>query len=220
MADTAHGRRAFSRRTTAFAGILLTGALALTACGSDDKDDTAAVSGAAAPGSVTAAATPSGGTSPAGMSASGVPGTSGSGDGASGENPDGAAPADNPQEGGQEGTPASDDDAAQITELTKGINGDMLMADYMQYNFDHSCSAYVNARGGRDKAQVEIDGLREKNQKVSDVNAVVNITDVTDIRVTGDTATATTSGTVGDQPRTETVNYLRENGAWTICPAA
>ncbi|AGP30616.1 hypothetical protein A606_04835 [Corynebacterium terpenotabidum Y-11] len=186
------------------AGILLTATLALAACGSDDDGEAAssttassAASSSAAPGSGEASASA-----------------------ATGEN---GAPADQAtiaagEPAASEGGETSAEDATQITDLTKGLNGDMTMADYMQYNLDHQCSAYIDSRGGRDSIQSDIDAMRQENQMVSDLGLVYNITDVTDIRVSGDNATATVSGTVGDQASTETVTYLRENGAWTICP--
>lgn len=212
------------------AGVLLAGSLALAACGSDDND-AATDTSAAVTGTATSAAQGSGSAAPSGALdplTSAAPGDPSApadpADPAASGDP--AAPADpaDPAAPAAPGDPAaapSGDDAQQITDLIKGLNGDMTVADFMQYTVDHSCTSYLDAKGGRDAQQQQIDALRESAGDATQGNMANDVTDVTDISVNGDSATATARGTIqGETDASQPVQLQRENGAWTICPAA
>lgn len=233
-----HGRTVRRRGISAMAGVLLAGSLALAACGSDDVDDDAAATTTALTGSTSATA-PSGAVDPS-APASGAPVAPGDpsapapADPGGQDNPDPAAPpapGDGDAPAGPDApvdpaapdpgaVPAGGEDAQQITDLIKGLNGDIPVADFMQYTIDHSCTAYLDARGGREVQQKQIDAIRENAGGATQGAMANNVTDVTDITVTGDSATATASGTIQGEEASEPVQLQRENGAWTLCPAA
>ncbi len=202
-------------RPAAVVGVILAGTLVLSACGSDDGEDAET---STAPASATTGAQQSGDPSaaehPRNPDDPGNPGDP--------ENPGDAsapeAPADPASEGGG---PASGEDEAQISELARGMSGDKLLSETYQYMLDNHCSAFIDAQGGRETIQATIDGLRSDNdQLLSESGGVIEVTDVRDVRVDGDNGSAFIVGTAGGQDASSTQNYLRENGAWKICPAA
>lgn len=207
-------------RLATVAGVVLAGALALTACGSDDGD--------AADGTDAVTSTASASTSVSGATGAQAPGDSTSVDPSAAADPEapggedaaGAPAESDPAAAPSAGGAASGEDAAQITDLTTGLNGDMLMSEFYQYTLDHYCTGYIDAKGGRENMQATIDSMRGDDKLLSEAGTVANITDVSDIRVDGDHATANVSGTLNDQQNSAQMQYLRENGAWTICPAA
>lgn len=214
MFSTAYGTTARTGRIATVAGMLLVGSLTLTACGSDDDEAGSSTPASTGAGSAVSTASATGGaTDVTGSPASSTDGPDHRSDPEhSGEAADPAAP------GG--GIPAAGDDAAQIIALTTGLNGAVTVADSMQYTLDHSCSSYIERQGGHDAVQQQVDMMRQNDVDLAEAGGANEVTEVTDIRVSGDTATATAVGTIQGQPRSETVTYQRENGAWVLCPAA
>lgn len=195
-------------RTSSIMGLVLVGALSLTACGSGKDDDAASASASSTSAAV---ASTSASTEP-----SGAAGAADASEATKGKDADGRSAGS----GKQANSKASRDDVAEITALANGLVGDMPVADFFQYNMDHFCSSYINNKVDRENFQTEIDRMRSENKMLSEVATVVTVTDVTDIKVSGDNATATVVGTLDGHERSDPAEFLRENGTWTICPAS
>ena len=101
-------------------------------------------------------------------------------------------------------------DADQVKALVQAVTADQNKADAAGL-LTLSCSA---ARG-RNPPTSEM--LR------NDINEYGTVaTSVTDIRVTGDRATAQVTTTRSNQPgesTTDTQSFLKESGSWKVCPA-
>jgi hypothetical protein len=210
--------------------VVAAGSLVLAACGSDDGGDSDDGAAGTSPNTSASAAASSGAATSDGADST-TAGKSGAADsstdpsaapGDNGGSPEGEPGRDGDRPAGDggapaPGAPAGDDDAAQITAVARGIADQHNQADYNQYMLDNYCQGYIDGHGGRDALQGEVDRLRTENR---DVDAQITVDGVDDIRVDGDSATGVTRGTVNGQPSSSPTNYLREGGAWKICPAA
>ncbi|MBC3185260.1 hypothetical protein H7347_01490 [Corynebacterium sp. zg-331] len=115
------------------------------------------------------------------------------------------------------GQPASGQDAEAIRALVTGFNDETSMRRKMEYLPQHTCSRVIQENGGPeafdfsaipDVNLAEMPGGEQYNSSV---------TEVRDIVVDGDQASATVVATSNNGPSEATQRFSRENGAWTFC---
>ena len=120
-----------------------------------------------------------------------------------------------PVEGGQ---PASPEDAKSIEGVVRGITAETTLRSYMGYIPQHTCKKVLDENGGEkslDLGQipdVPLDSYPDFKK------AKPTIDSVTDIKVSGDTASAqVTASTEADGQTVATQRFAKENGKWVFC---
>lgn len=194
-------------------------ALGMSACGSGDEGASSSSSSTAA---TSASATTSAATSSAAASSSAA---SESTTESAAEDTHAAAAAAaaqqalanaTPQAPVDNGSPASAADAQAITDLVMGINQATTLRSYLSYLPDHLCDSQIEANGGRqafDVSQIEDVPLTS----IPGLESGANVDSVSDIMVSGNTASASVTATAGGNTTTETQRFLNEGGTWKFC---
>lgn len=120
-----------------------------------------------------------------------------------------------PVEGGQ---PASPEDAKSIEGVVRGITAETTLRSYMGYIPQHTCKKVLDENGGEkslDLGQipdVPLDSYPDFKK------AKPTIDSVTDIKVSGDTASAqVTASTESEGQTIATQRFAKENGKWVFC---
>ena len=120
-----------------------------------------------------------------------------------------------PVEGGQ---PASPEDAKSIEGVARGITAETTLRSYMGYIPQHTCKKVLDENGGEkslDLGQipdVPLDSYPDFKK------AKPTIDSVTDIKVSGDTASAqVTASTESEGQTVATQRFAKENGKWVFC---
>ena len=120
-----------------------------------------------------------------------------------------------PVEGGQ---PASPEDAKSIEGVVRGITAETTLRSYMGYIPQHTCKKVLDENGGEkslDLGQipdVPLDSYPDFKK------AKPTIDSVTDIKVSGDTASAqVTASTESEGQTVATQRFAKENGKWVFC---
>ena len=120
-----------------------------------------------------------------------------------------------PVEGGQ---PASPEDAKSIEGVVRGITAETTLRSYMGYIPQHTCKKVLDENGGEkslDLGQipdVPLDSYPDFKK------AKPTIDSVTDIKVSGDTASAqVTASTEAEGQTVATQRFAKENGKWVFC---
>ncbi|AKK06400.1 hypothetical protein CMUST_10420 [Corynebacterium mustelae] len=116
-----------------------------------------------------------------------------------------------------EAAPASPEDAAAIEGLVYGLNNGTTLRSYMAYIPDNSCQAALDAHGGREALDLDKIPDVPMSQVEQFAQAKPHVDNVTDIRVQGDVASASVTGTSDGETTTNTQRFRRENGRWTFC---
>ncbi len=118
-------------------------------------------------------------------------------------------------EGGQ---PASPEDAKSIEGVVRGITAETTLRSYMGYIPQHTCKKVLDENGGEkslDLGQipdVPLDSYPDFKK------AKPTIDSVTDIKVSGDTASAqVTASTESEGQTVATQRFAKENGKWVFC---
>ena len=118
-------------------------------------------------------------------------------------------------EGGQ---PASPEDAKSIEGVVRGITAETTLRSYMGYIPQHTCKKVLDENGGEkslDLGQipdVPLDSYPDFKK------AKPTIDSVTDIKVSGDTASAqVTASTEAEGQTVATQRFAKENGKWVFC---
>ncbi|MBF4553770.1 hypothetical protein ACUY3M_06730 [Corynebacterium suicordis] len=205
-----------TQRKTLLAAVMVV-PLFLAACGSDDEGSTE--TSASSNASTSASQSEGKETKPAestSASASGNP---------SEANPEADAAAAEQQNAAEEalaqpheprvpaGGTASGDDTKAISDLTFGLAaGGNNVGTFLTYTVDNSCSEYKNRYGGDAKLRQEAETAKELTFDQIGGTAP-SISDVQNVRVNGDQATADVTSNEGAQ----SLNYVREGGKWTFC---
>ena len=206
-------------------------ALVLASCSdSGDSGNTASGGTSAASSDKTASSKGSSGgasTSASGAAASGAATSSGEAKPAEGASSDAPPLPENvtppalpttthqPVEGGQ---PASPEDAKSIEGVVRGITAETTLRSYMGYIPQHTCKKVLDENGGEkslDLGQipdVPLDSYPDFKK------AKPTIDSVTDIKVSGDTASAqVTASTESEGQTVATQRFAKENGKWVFC---
>ena len=120
-----------------------------------------------------------------------------------------------PVEGGQ---PASPEDAKSIEGVVRGITAETTLRSYMGYIPQHTCKKVLDENGGEkslDLGQipdVPLDSYPDFKK------AKPTIDSVTDIKVSGETASAqVTASTEAEGQTVATQRFAKENGKWVFC---
>ncbi|WP_155895133.1 hypothetical protein [Corynebacterium vitaeruminis] len=198
-------------------------ALGMSACGSGDEGDSSSSSSTAA---TSASATTSAATSSAAASSSAASESTTESAAEDTQAADDAAAAAaaaqqalanaTPQAPVDNGSPASAADAQAITDLVMGINQATTLRSYLSYLPDHLCDSQIEANGGRqafDVSQIEDVPLTS----IPGLESGAHVDSVSDIMVSGNTASASVTGTAGGNTTTETQRFLNEGGTWKFC---
>ncbi|MDO4685131.1 MAG: hypothetical protein Q4A92_01170 [Corynebacterium sp.] len=110
------------------------------------------------------------------------------------------------------GSPASPEDAAAIQAMVNGMANPTTTRQFFGYMIDNTCRRALEAQGGL--------GPQDLNQ-IPDAEIPPHqrptVNSVTDIKVDGDTASATVTSTAEGKQDTFTMRMLREDGAWKMC---
>ncbi len=114
-----------------------------------------------------------------------------------------------------EGEPASPEDAAAIEGLVRGIERSTTLRAYMAYIPDNTCQRVLDANGGSvDLSQIP-DLPLETYPDFQQAKPAVN--EITDIRTSGDSASAQVTATSNGETSTDTQRFLKEGGTWKFC---
>ena len=120
-----------------------------------------------------------------------------------------------PVEGGQ---PASPEDAKSIEGVVRGITAETTLRSYMGYIPQHTCKKVLDENGGEKSldlgqiADVPLDSYPDFKK------AMPTIDSVTDIKVSGETASAqVTASTEAEGQTVATQRFAKENGKWVFC---
>ncbi|AGF72847.1 hypothetical protein [Corynebacterium halotolerans] len=118
----------------------------------------------------------------------------------------------------ESGGPANEADRAAIEGLLRGMYETTTVHNFLRYLPDNTCSAVLDAQGDRE-AYYDFTGIPDMplNQLPTYVNAQPRIDSVTDVRVDGDTASATVTASSGGETETATQRFQREGGTWKFC---
>ncbi|WJZ03103.1 hypothetical protein CFREI_09125 [Corynebacterium freiburgense] len=110
------------------------------------------------------------------------------------------------------GSPASPEDAAAIQAMVNGMANPSTTRQFFGYMIDNTCRRALEAQGGL--------GPQDLNQ-IPDAEIPPHqrptVNSVTDIKVDGDTASATVTSTAEGKQETFTMRMLREDGTWKMC---
>lgn len=115
------------------------------------------------------------------------------------------------------GQPANGQDSEAIRTLVTGFNNEKSMRRKMEYLPAHTCSRVIQENGGPEAfdfsaiPDVNLDEMPGGEQYDS------TVTEVRDIVVDGDQASATVVATTNNSPSEATQRFSRENGQWTFC---
>lgn len=110
------------------------------------------------------------------------------------------------------GSPASPEDAAAIQAMVNGMANPTTTRQFFGYMIDNTCRRALEAQGGL--------GPQDLNQ-IPDAEIPPHqrptVNSVSDIKVDGDTASATVTSTAEGKQETFTMRMLREDGTWKMC---
>ncbi|WP_303172244.1 hypothetical protein [Corynebacterium sp.] len=110
------------------------------------------------------------------------------------------------------GSPASPEDAAAIQAMVNGMANPSTTRQFFGYMIDNTCRRALEAQGGL--------GPQDLNQ-IPDAEIPPHqrptVNSVSDIKVDGDTASATVTSTAEGKQETFTMRMLREDGTWKMC---
>lgn len=115
------------------------------------------------------------------------------------------------------GRPADEAEAQQIGALVHSLEGATTLRAYFQNFLDNTCARVIDANGGR--AAMDVNQFPEVPLEAipNYANTRPTVNDISDIRVDGDTASASVTVTAGGQTQTSTMRFLNEGGAWKMC---
>lgn len=194
-------------KRTGLLSAVLVGALALTACGSDDVDanDTSSSSATSVTSAESSALESQTVAESAQETAEPISETAAAPEAAE-QAPAAVAP-----------SVEVDQDAVAIRALVMGLNNTETLREYMEYIPLHTCSRVVNSAGGWESFDFSsVDPELQAQLEASVENTHVD--DVTNIVVNGTTATGdVTSTTAGAGTTSETMAFEYENNTWTFC---
>ncbi|KQB85264.1 hypothetical protein [Corynebacterium oculi] len=115
------------------------------------------------------------------------------------------------------GQPANDQDAEAIRTLVTGFNNETSMRRKMEYLPQHTCSRVIQENGGPEVFDFSAIPDVNLNDMPGGEQYDSSVTEVRDIVVDSDQASATVVATSNNGPSEATQRFTRENGAWTFC---
>ncbi|WPF65397.1 MULTISPECIES: hypothetical protein [unclassified Corynebacterium] len=115
------------------------------------------------------------------------------------------------------GQPANGQDAEAIRTLVTGFNNETSMRRKMEYLPQHTCSRVIQENGGPEAFDFSAIPDVNLNDMPGGEQYDSSVTEVRDIMVDGDQASATVVATSNGAPSEATQRFTRENGAWTFC---
>lgn len=116
-----------------------------------------------------------------------------------------------PVEGAQ---PANEADSQAISGLVKGLYEQETMHSFLRYIPDHTCQRVMDQNGGGD---FSLDGVPDMPMNQMAGWSETHVSDISDIKVNGDQASAVVTVQTAEGPDTATQRYQREGGQWTFC---
>lgn len=111
------------------------------------------------------------------------------------------------------GAPANSQDQEEIERLVYGMGEQPTLRSFLEYTNNNTCRRVAEANGGYaalDPSKVPDVNLAEKP------NINTGVGEVSDVQVSGDTASARVTST-GEHPETTTMRFLKEDGRWKLC---
>lgn len=116
-----------------------------------------------------------------------------------------------PVEGGQEANPQ---DREAIAGLVNGIYEQETMHGFLSYMPNHTCQRVLDqAEGG----EFSLQGVPDMPMNQMPGWSETHVSDISDIRVNGDQASAVVTVQTSEGPDSATQRFQREGGGWTFC---
>lgn len=110
--------------------------------------------------------------------------------------------------------PANEGDSQAITGLVKGLYEQETMHSFLRYIPDHTCQRVMDQNGG---GEFSLDGVPDMPMNQMAGWSETHVSDISDIKVNGDQASAVVTVQTAEGPDTATQRYQREGGQWTFC---
>lgn len=119
------------------------------------------------------------------------------------------------QEPVEDGQVADDQSAQEIRGLVENSYSQQSLHDFISYVPDNTCQRVIDANGG--EQAFNLDGV--PNMQMSDMPGWndMHVSDVSNIAVAGDEASASVTVQTAQGPDTQTQRFLHEGGQWKFC---
>ncbi|MEZ2188814.1 hypothetical protein [Corynebacterium sp. CCM 9204] len=119
-----------------------------------------------------------------------------------------------PVEGGR---PATPEETQEIESLARSVAWGPTLKSYLGGILDNTCRSVLQAQGGREAfdlnqiPDIPMEAIPELQGRKAEVQSVK------DVKVDGNTASATVTTATGGHVESGTMRFLKEDGAWKLC---